>query len=83
MPSKKLKRTRLLLDARTELTDEELKVVFRNLCKFEWIITTNSGCKSKIPTVTAIPEAGDVAEEAREGKWEDYRRNDLGCTKRK
>lgn len=34
VPSKKLKRTRLLLDARTELTDEELKVVFRTLCKF-------------------------------------------------
>lgn len=32
-PSKKLKRTRLLLDARTELTDEELKVVFRDLWK--------------------------------------------------
>jgi hypothetical protein len=30
-PSKKTKRTRVLLDARTELTDEELKVVFHNL----------------------------------------------------
>ncbi len=31
-PVKKLKRTRLLLDARTELTDEELKVNFSRSC---------------------------------------------------
>ena len=68
MPSKKLKRTRLLLDARTELTDEELKVVFRTLCKFSNGITTSLGCKRKVLTVTEAPEAGIAAEEDREGK---------------
>ena len=32
-PQKKLKRARVLLDARTELTDEELKVIIRTLKK--------------------------------------------------
>ena len=33
-PPKKLKRARVLLDARTELTDEELKVILRTLKKY-------------------------------------------------
>jgi len=68
MPTKKLKRTRLLLDARTELTDEELKVLF----SFHSSCVTDSeilDCKGEIYAVTEASETGVATKKAREGKW--------------
>ena len=66
-PIKKAKRTRLLLDARTELTDDELRVRF--MCFILILLLFNGlfpGCSSKIPRVSECNQTRNTNQKNRE-----------------
>jgi hypothetical protein len=70
-PIKKTKRTRLLLDARTELTDDELRVRFM---RFMLILSLFDvffpGCSSEIPRVSEYNQTRDTNQKTREKQRE-------------
>lgn len=74
-PPKKGKRVRLLLDARTELTDEELKVSIPSIC-YAGLSSSytmrNSGCQSQLSGGPRGDQARTYTQEVREGKRQDY-----------
>ena len=60
-PIKKTKRTRLLLDARTELTDDELRVRYvRFILILPLFNCFSSGCSSEIPRVSEYNQTRDT-----------------------
>ena len=74
-PPKKAKRVRLLLDARTELTDEELKVGIPNTCYIglsSSYTTHNPGRQSQLSGGPRGDQARTCTQEVREGKRQDY-----------
>lgn len=71
-PTKKVKRTRLLLDARTELTDDELRVRFMRLIilLFDGLFSHFfQGCSGEIPRVSEYNQTRDSNQETREKQW--------------
>lgn len=60
-PIKKAKRTRLLLDARTELTDDELRVRFMRYMLIPPLFNSvSSGRSSEIPRVSEYNQTRDT-----------------------
>jgi hypothetical protein len=81
-PPKKVKRTRLLLDARTELTDDELKVFTPPNAK-PIVTDTKIDCSREIRRIPEPAPERDTEQKTRERQRENYRRPNLGCAKRK
>ena len=70
-PFKKTKRTRLLLDARTELTDDELRVRFvRFMLILPLFNSLSPGCSSEIPRVSEYNQTRDNYKKTREKQRE-------------
>jgi hypothetical protein len=70
-PIKKAKRTRLLLDARTELTDDELRVCFMYFMLILPLFNGFSpGCSSEIPRVSEYNQTRDTNQKTREKQRE-------------
>ena len=70
-PTKKVKRTRLLLDARTELTDDELRVRFMRFVLILPLFNSFSpGCSSEIPRVSEYNQTRDTNQKTREKQRE-------------
>lgn len=70
-PIKKAKRTRLLLDARTELTDDELRVRFMRLMFILPLFNgVFPGCSSKISRVSECNQTRDTNQKTRKKQRE-------------
>ena len=78
-PIKKAKRTRLLLDARTELTDDELRVRMMRMMLIQPLVNVFfAGRSSEIPRVSEYNQTRDTNQKNREKQRENNRRTCLG-----
>ena len=81
VPPKRLKKRPLLLDARTELTDEELMVRMSTISSKGNMLTTCEDCSSLLSSKPGPVEARNLSENIRKELQRNYDTHDLGCAR--